>query len=1119
MIFCLKVNVNFQLLSYYLIMAIFTFALISENCHAQLSSEGRNKTAYATFKNGEKKFLNGNLNSGELTFSRSASKYEENGEVDGYIAAKAMEAIVLLSKDQPKEAFKAFIRAEELYEEQNKHNEATSAYLNLCIGKYHLYYDEQKEATKFLDVVEKVVENNPDIVSPVLNIELQHTLGELHLKKGDKKAAFEFFEEIIEAGKNLPPEDQQSPSIVNAVSRLSDLYEDVLEADQAADRFRQLLERNDTSKLGTLNYKTGRSLYNFTDYDAAYSHLEEALKYDLPPEQQAETKSMLATIAMSIKDYDDALEKNGEALSTLIKIKAPSKLIYDGLLKQGHICKELEETGKSLYWYKKTVIDISDDWTLDAEFKKYGLQKIEHATSPELNENFNIALLNYERAFRLIDRLPFSERNFARVDVLMSKGTLYFLADNIDSSKVFFERAMKIIEQVYPEKSTFIAECSRYLSKIDLKFSRFNSALSKINRSINAALFEGSVEVSDFEVPGKEAINLQFELLYSVITKSAIVYQKTCKESKLTKEHLETALKICDYAKELLVNLRAAYRSEGSKYELSELSEIINHQAIEIASRSYELNKKEPELERIFNYVEHSKSSLLLQAVQQLRAQKVSGVPDWVVEKENKFKIEMAYINSEIFYEAKRGAEMDKVRLEELEAKLDDLKEKYPKYLEYIEKTYPEYYEMKYRQKSIQSKELQKRMAKDDIIIDYVVIDSFIHIVLTDKNNLVFRKVSAPPNLSEMIPKYISSLRGSNQDDFIKYSNLLYKTLYWPVSAYIRDNTNIVIIPDGVLNYIPFELIPTEQLAQSLSKGKDDYNMFKRVPYWLKKASITYNYSPLLYLQAKEHDYSNVPDGFMGFAPDFSNIESFKLSKRHQQSKYEDLLLSPLENAAIEVKMIGDLTMGSTHVGFDAKESTFKQKASDFGVLHFATHGILNNKYPLYSSLVLLGDEQEDGLLHTYELYNMKINAELVALSACNTGIGSLQKGEGAMSVARGFAYAGCPNIAMTLWPVSDQATQILMENFYTYLMQGYPKAKALQKAKLNFIEKGNGLICAPYFWSGMILVGTPDKMNSLQILSSGPDYRIIGLVSLIVLALIVFLIFRYRKKKSSADV
>ncbi|CAA6799915.1 MAG: Unknown protein [uncultured Aureispira sp.] len=1050
--------------------------------NAQLPSNGKSKGAYNVFKSAESKFYKGNLKAGEATFERSAKRYESSGEINGYIAAKAMEAIVLLNKNQPKNAFKAFKRAEELYNEQPRHNEATRAYLRLCLGKYHLYYNEQSEANAFLKEAEAVVKKHPDYVSPIFNIELQKSLGALYLKQGNEQGALAAYEDLIDASQKL---DDSNRDLTNQYKKKAgNLYNNVLSPKDAAEKYREMLSQTDSSERGELDFKTGRSYYKYTEYETAYEHLTTALQFDLTPKERAETKSMLATIAMSIKDYKDALEQNGEALAIQIQIGGAAQDIYDGLLQQGRICQKLEITGKSLYWYKKTVKNIPEGWTLAQELDNYGLEPIEHLGNSDLNENFNIALLNYERAERLIYKLPRNEQNISRIEIYMAKGALYFSAWSYEKSKLYYTLALNLMQDVYPEKHPLVAESTRFISQIAIHDKNYEEALLFINRSINAATIEGARVVVDNDLPNPGEGKYPYELLYSTITKASVLYLYYNQEGTATEQELQLTLNISDLAMSMLVRLRASYRTEGAKYELSELSQLISHQAIQTVSTLYGNTSSEAYLAQLFTYIENSKSALLLQAVQQLRAQKVSGVPDWVVTKENTLKTDLAYLSGEIYYEAKRGMDINKVRLKKLEAELEQVEEAYPKYLDYIEKTYPEYYSLKYKQKPISCAALQDRMGEEDVLINYAIVDSFIHILLIHKEAVVYRSVRTPKPLKKLIQRYIHSLKGETMDDFIRYSNVFYETLIQPVENHLEKKF-IVIIPDAELNYLPFELIPTANLSQSFGgDNKLNYNLYKEVPYLLRKAPITYNYSATLYLEAKEHDYSNTPEGFMGFAPDFSRVESFATSNREKQSKYEDLLLTPLENAIIEVNTIGKLTNGKVYDSFNATEANFKAEAGNYGVLHFATHGILNHKYPLYSSLVLLGDNTEDGLLHTYELYNMKINAELVALSACNTGVGLLQKGEGAMSVARGFSYAGCPNIAMTLWPVSDQATQILMENFYGNLMRGMPKAEALQKAKLNFLDSGSGLICVPYFWSGLILVGTPDKLHSLQTIS-----------------------------------
>lgn len=1095
----------------YISFVVLFFLFCNSIIHAQLPSEGKSKGAYNVFRNAENKFYKGNLKAGEATFERSASRYENNGEVNGYIAAKAMEAIVLLNKNKPKDAFRAFKRAEELYNEQSRHNEATRAYLRLCLGKYHLYYDEQKEANIFLKEAEAVAKRNPEYVSPIFNIELQKSLGELYLKQGNKQGALTAYEDLIEASEKL--EDSNEDLTKEYKKKAGNLYDAVLSPRESAEKYRAMLSQADSSEHGELDFKAGRSYYKYTEYETAYGHLKSALDADLSPKERAETKAMLATIAMSIKDYQDALEQSGEALAIQLEIGGSARDIYDGLLQQGKICEKLEITGKSLYWYKKTVQNIPEDWTLEEELENYDLEPIVHLGNKALSENFNIALLNYERAERLISKLSKNERTIARIEIYMAKGALYFSARNYEQSKFFYKSSLDLMGTVYPEKHALVAESTRFLSEIAVQDKNYDKALSYINRSINAATVEGAKIIGGYDLPNAAEGQYPYELLYSTITKASVLYLYYNQKEKATEQELQRTLNISDLAMSMLVKLRASYRTEGAKYELSELSQLISHQAIQTLSVLYAKTKSTAYLSQLFTSIENSKSALLLQAVQQLRAQKVSRVPDWVVEKENKLKTDIAYLSGEIYYEAKRGRNMDKVRLKKLEADLEQVKEEYPKYLDYIEKTYSEYYSLKYKQQPVSCEDLQQRMGKEDVLLNYSVVDSFIHIMLINNELIVYKNVRTPDPLKGSIQRYIRSLKGEEIGNFIKYSNIFYEALIQPIEKYL-DKRFVVIIPDAELNYLPFELIPTANLSQSFGGGnKKNYNIYKEVPYLLREWSVTYNYSATLYLEAKEHDYSNVPEGFMGFAPDFSKVESFAVTNREKQSKYEDLLLSPLENAALEVNTIGKLTNGKVYDSFNATEAIFKAEAANYGVLHFATHGILNHKYPLYSSLVLLGDDTEDGLLHTYELYNMQLNAELVALSACNTGVGTIQKGEGAMSVARGFSYAGCPNIAMTLWPVSDEATQILMENFYANLMRGMPKAEALQKAKLGFLDGGSGLICVPYFWSGLILVGTPDKLHSLQTLSSsfGAMNWLMGLVILLLLIVGVSLFMKKR--------
>jgi len=186
-----------------------------------------------------------------------------------------------------------------------------------------------------------------------------------------------------------------------------------------------------------------------------------------------------------------------------------------------------------------------------------------------------------------------------------------------------------------------------------------------------------------------------------------------------------------------------------------------------------------------------------------------------------------------------------------------------------------------------------------------------------------------------------------------------------------------------------------------------------------------------------------------------------------------------------EVNGIDNLLRGKVFLSDDASEANFKKYAPSSRIIHLATHTIINERQPIYSYLAFSPKDtlSEDGKLFAYELYNMELNTDLAILSACNTGGGKLVRGEGVMSLARGFRYAGCSSIAMSLWPVDDKSTSLIMTDFYAELVRGSSKDEALRTAKLNYLREAGEFKSAPYYWAGFVLIGntSPVKLRTEQ--------------------------------------
>jgi CHAT domain-containing protein len=237
-------------------------------------------------------------------------------------------------------------------------------------------------------------------------------------------------------------------------------------------------------------------------------------------------------------------------------------------------------------------------------------------------------------------------------------------------------------------------------------------------------------------------------------------------------------------------------------------------------------------------------------------------------------------------------------------------------------------------------------------------------------------------------------------------------------------------------------------------------------------------------------------DKLIAFAPGYGNTSDLVASNgEFREISIDRKSLRSLPFSINEVKEIGAMTGGRAFIHDTANEELFKKVAGEGHIIHLATHAFLDDEDPLKSKLVFSkGNPVEDGFLNVYEIYNLDLAARMVVLSACNTGAGGIKRGEGIISLARAFIYAGVPNIIMTLWTVSDRQSYKLMLGFYKQLIAGRSTEAALQRGKLEFLEQASPSYQDPKYWAGYILIGNPDKFFMSRL------YKFVIPVSLIIL-------------------
>ena len=532
------------------------------------------------------------------------------------------------------------------------------------------------------------------------------------------------------------------------------------------------------------------------------------------------------------------------------------------------------------------------------------------------------------------------------------------------------------------------------------------------------------------------------------------------------------------------------------------LNEKIEHafdEAINIASTLYTETLDDQYKEMAFEFAERSKSSVLLAAVQNNNALKTTGVPEYIVRSEQQLHQEINGMKKLLVDEQMKFRPSSK-KINFFNSRLLQLMGSYDSLVDRIEKNYPKYFALKYDRSVIKLSELSKHLGDDEAIIEYVLTDSVLTLFSIDKDaHYLSRKIidttfnNALNRLINIKNTDLSQHSRHNMNKFTEDAGILWEYLIGPVYSQIQGK-RLIIVPDGRLGYLSFDLL----LRPSMIPDEPDYSS---LPYLIKEFAISYSYSSSLrynsYFQNKE-----IPSlEMIAFAPE-------NTYKKNGLSGLDRLL-----NSAKEVAEVEQIFGGKAYLGKKASKSRFLSEAMNYKIIHLAMHTLINDSLPMFSELLFYDDRtgNSDTKLHTYEVFNLKLTADLVVLSACNTGSGRLQKGEGIMSLARGFIYAGVPSIVLTLWEAQDKATSEIMKGFYSNLKGEVTKDVALQQAKLDFLTHANQLKSHPYYWSSFIVSGDAEQLAKNNNISRTDWLSYFGIFLIILFIGIVV----YRKRKS----
>lgn len=417
-------------------------------------------------------------------------------------------------------------------------------------------------------------------------------------------------------------------------------------------------------------------------------------------------------------------------------------------------------------------------------------------------------------------------------------------------------------------------------------------------------------------------------------------------------------------------------------------------------------------------------------------------------------------------------------------------------FLDSLKKEYPKYYKMRYATIAEPINKVQSNIPKNTTIVRYLFIEDNLYAFIINADNQDLVSLEFEP-----VKNHIQKLN-ENQFDIENVSqNLyeLYKQLWKPFNDKITTE-NVIIIPDRELFNLSFEALTPNKI-----------NTFKALANnsLLANYNISYNYSLLLLNKYKKViDYKR---DFIAFAPEFTDAMKKEYELKITDSinldkTYLTLLPQPFSKDLVE--KYTRLFSGESFLNEKALKQLFADNVKEHKIIHIGSHAESNNVSPELSRLVFAknisnSESINNNYLYTYEIYNQNLSSNLAILTACETGKPTYQAGEGMISLAHAFNYAGSESILTSLWKIDEQSSSEIIQSFYNYLSKGLTKNEALRKAKLDYLSNAEGRILSPQYWAGLILIGDTSPIE-LQTNSNNIFYWLISLLTLILLIIIV---------------
>lgn len=827
--------------------------------------------------------------------------------------------------------------------------------------------------------------------------------------------------------------------------------------------------------------------------------LDEALRYTMIGKEMTEKNNdlygiilnNLSTFAYDKRDLGKSLQYDKDAITYLENsevAKDTIALILNNLALSQEIIGDFDQSIKNLskaIQYQEETIGITNEVIATSYYHLGGV----HGNKAEYKK----AIKYYLKSIDILSEVKRIGKTINRTDIIKLYQRLaqnYLKLENKDSVNHYLEEAIKLqkVDESYRKYLTLEIDANlkndQGLPKLALEsgheairlahiaFKKFNkhpnlarqyTHLGEIYQKANQIdsavhyfheaflyLAHGFEDKNIHSVPKAEQCFTEFKVIRSLNGKARVLYLRYLQSQNL--RDLKASLATYEMTHEFIGRLKQDISTMGSKQQLAGDVLEVYEGAIESALALHEATGDQTYLEKAFFFAEANKAIILLESMNERMAQSASGIPDSLLEKEKQYRVDIAYYERSVNDEHNKKTVPDADKVKKWEDQLYTLRREYQQLIDQFEVKYPKYFQLKYDTKLAGVSEVRKNLLdRKTAFLEYFVGLEKVFLFQITKNDFQVFSFEKSEYFQEDMQELLQLAR--KKQVIATEANRLQELMYQVYQNYVAKGVEalparidrLLIVPDDVLNLVPFEI---------LSSSKEEER------YLIQDYSIGYAYSATLSQRGQAKKKQQAEHLFLGFAPSFSN----QIAENRDCSGE---VLANLTHSVNEITEIQALLGGEAMFGNQANRDFFLDQAAHYKIIHLATHACMDEENPMQSK-VFFADEP----IINQELFNLNLSADMAVLSACNTGSGQLVKGDGVMSLSKGFIHAGCPSALVSLWSVDDYSTSEIMISFYKYLKKGQSKDKAIRNAKLEYLASADKVKRHPFYWAAFIHMG-----------------------------------------------